>query len=368
MNNLHPADAPRQNALRAAAWPVAIVACLSAWLCSALGAGPSPASRPATTPATGPAQERPRTVQVTTRDSTGAELRVPKSDRPTLLLFLRGDQEQSQRTVEDARSVLRDRPGAQVLAIFSGKDMTEPAKKFASLLPWSVVMDEEYGLVGQLHVHVWPTSILVSGEGKELARLTGMSQSYARDLAAYLEFAAGKIDQQTLQNRLGAADMVADSAQQMANRHFQVAQMLLEKGLAEQAGQELDRGLKLRPQDPRLQLAKAKVLLLLGDPPQAKTILDRLDEKTANPGELRALRGALLLAMSKWDEAIPVLQSAVKLNPNPAEAYYFLGLAYQQRKQWPEATDAFRAAFEATAAGRVLAPPFRPTTRPGGKS
>ena len=163
MNNLHPADAPRQDARRAAAWSAAILVCLSAWLCSALGAGPSPASHPATTPATtpatSPAQERPRTVQLTTRDSAGAELRVPKPDRPTLLLFLRGDQEQSQRTVEDARSVLRDRPGAQVLAIFSGKDLTEPAKKFASLLPWSVVMDEEYGLVGQLHVHVWPTSI-----------------------------------------------------------------------------------------------------------------------------------------------------------------------------------------------------------------
>lgn len=308
------------------------------------------------------AAEEAKPVQVTTRDAGGAEVKVPQADRPSLLLFLRADQEQSRTAADNAKSALKDLPAVQVLVVLSGAGDAQQVKKFTEGLPWPVVNDPDFGMVGQLQVRVWPTSIVVMSDGKELARLRGLPQSYARDLNAYLSFATGKIDRKALDQRLGAPEIIGDTPEQMAGRHLQVADRLMEKGLTEQARLELDRGLKLHPQDQRIELALARVYLMLDQPQQAQALLGKYDEKSALAGEVGTLKGWALVSLKKWDEAIPTLQAAIRLNPNPAEAYFFLGVAYQAKAQWSEAAAAFRAAFEATPGGRLIAAPPAPSS------
>ena len=309
------------------------------------------------------AEDQP-TVQITTKDSGGAEIKVPPADRPTLLLFLRADQDQSRTAVDNVKAALKDLPAIQVLAVISGNDDPQLAKKFAQSLPWTVVNDPDFALVGQLQVHVWPTSIVVTPEGKELSRLRGLPESYARDLGAYLAFATKKIDRKLLDQKLAGTEIVSDSSEQMAERHLQVALRLMEKGLIEQARLELTTGRKLHAGDQRIELALARVYLMLDQPLQAQALLEKYNEKSPLAGEVGTLKGWALVSLKKWDQAIFTLQAAVRLNPNPSEAYFFMGVAYQAKAQWPQAAAAFRSAFESTPAGRLLSSPLQPSDAP----
>jgi hypothetical protein len=308
---------------------------------------------------------------MTARDPNGMTITVPKADRPTVLLFARVGQEQSQQAVEELKKSLVGLPPVQVLVVLSGDDATAPgATKLRSTIPWTLLMDGEYAVVGRLSVRVWPTALLITSEGQELVRLTGLPQSYGRDLAAYLAYATGRISRQALEDKLRASGVVSDSAQQMALRHLAIAQSLLEKGMVDPAWKEIERGLKLQPEDPRLLLIQARTLLLMHEPRQAVEVLDRMDAKSPLAGRVQALRGEALVAMKEWDKAIAVLQRALKLNPEPSEAYYFLGVAYERKGQWGPAAQAFRAAYEATPGGRLIGvsheqPATAPATQPG---
>jgi hypothetical protein len=330
------------------------------------------------------ADDAPKPVQVTTRATDGAAVTIPTPGRPTLLLFVRVDQEQSRTAVEGAIAATKDSPGVQTLVILSSQDTPEQIRKLTgpasqpsgsgtpavgSSPAWPVVIDPEFTLVGQYQVRVWPTSLVIMPDGKEVARLRGLPQTYARDLAAYLAFATGKIDRRALDQALGSAEIVGDSPQQMASRHLQVAQRLLEKGMVEQARIQLEQGLKLHPQDQRLQLTMARALLLLDQPAPAMALLEAYDDKSSLAGEVGTLKGWALVEQRKWDQAIVMLRGAVRLNPNPAEAYYFLGIACQVKGQPVEAAAAFRSAYEATLSGRLLAVPEPPAaaTQPAQK-
>lgn len=310
------------------------------------------------------AEDKPATVKLELTDIHAASVTVPQDDRPSVLLFARIDQEQSRRAIASVRAAAKDSPAIQVVVILSGKDQTEAnRKKFAATIPWPVVLDPDYAIVGQLRVRVWPTSVVISAKGEESARLTGTPPTYGRDLGVHLAYAAGKIDRKTRETRLRTTTVVANSHDQMAARHLRVAERLLEKGLVDQALVEVDKGLTLHPNEARLLLAKARVLLLLGKPASAMSLLDGPAKAVQSP-QIAIIKGGALVAMKKWGPAIDVLEAAVKLNPNPAEGYYFLALAYEARGKLAEAGKAFRSAFEATPLGRQISMSAQPAKRP----
>ena len=316
--------------------------------------------------------EGQRTVKLKTEDVTGKEVSVPHAAQATVLLFLRIDQEQTAPTVAGVKKALEKLPAAQVLVIISGKRPVERVKAFSEKIPWPIVLDPDYKIVGQFQIRVWPTNIVVLSSGEELKRFTGMPQSYLQTLDAYLAFATGRIDRATLDKSLSSSDVVADSEQQRSARHLQVVRRMMGQRLLDQAWRELGQALKLSPSDPELQLVKAEILLLLGKPSEALEALNTLDDKSTKSNRFGVLKGSALVATGKFDQAIEVLKAAVKLNPNPGQAYYYLGVAYQKKKLLSEAAGAFRSAFEATPMGRTVLPlaPARNagvTTRPAPK-
>ena len=301
------------------------------------------------------AAEESKTIALKAKAVGGADVTVPQADRPTVLLFARPGQEQSIKAVESLKAALKDAAGVQVVVVLSGEQMADASAKLLKDLVWPVVLDADYGVVGSCRIHVWPTTLIVSAEGAELAHLAGLPGTYARDLGAWLAFATKKIDRADLDKQLAATDVISDSHQQQAARHFQVAQQLLEKGLADQARAEIDQGLKLVPDDGRLLLLSAKAMLLQKDPAGALAATEKLEGKNVPASQLGTIQGAALVAMKQPDKAIPILLEALKLNPTPMETYYFLGLAYQQKGESVKAAEAFRTAFEHTSAGRSLA-------------
>jgi tetratricopeptide (TPR) repeat protein len=285
-------------------------------------------------------------------DVRGSAVNVPQAGQTTVVLFLLAGQPQGAQAIASLEPVVAKTADTRVVTVVGG---SEAAGQIRILLadkhPWPIVLDAEHVLSGRLSVHAWPTTVVISGDGARVGHLAGQPKAYASNLEAYLEFAAGRIDQAGLDRRLANHEAVADTPEQIAERHVQVASRLLQKGLIEQSRGELARALALHPKDLAVQVDLADLLLRAGDVSGAGTVLEQMDAQ-ASTARVKVLRGKFLIASGKWDEARELLTSAVQLNPEPAEGLYQLGLVYQHDADWPRAAEAFRKAFEHTPSGR----------------
>lgn len=307
--------------------------------------------------AAAPTQPAP-TIKWSAKDSGGADVTIPV-DRPSIVAFIRADQDQSKEAIKQIQKVLPDLKAAQIIVILSGPLAAEQARQMAgdTLKGLPVVADPEFTASGTMNIHVWPTTLVVKSDGTQVAHLAGMPRTFSTDLLAYLDFASGKLDEAALQKRLTTQDVVTDSPQQIAARHLQVAQRLLEQGHPDQAKPELTEGLKNVPQDSMLLLAMARVDVLLNQPKDAMDILDKLPAGTAPGWQSSLIRARALIGLERWSDAKAILPDALKLNPDPAEAHYLFGLCYQHDQDWAHASEQFRLAFEKTSAGSKTAVP-----------
>lgn len=294
----------------------------------------------------------------TAKDTAGKAVAVP-ADHTSVLVFLRPDQPQSRTAIEQVNTLLKDNKDLQIIAVVSGDDAAANAAKLAAGNPpwvWPIVTDPQYAAAGKFKALVWPTTVIITKSGTQAAHIAGLPASYAGDLEAYVAFAAGKIDQSALEKRLAGREIVADSAEQKASRHVEVALRLAEKGLKDQARAELTKALSFQSTEPKLQTTLARALLIVGDAKSAETLIGQFKPGAVFPADVNLLRGWAALQLDRWDEALASLTEAVKLNPQPAEASYLLGLVYQHKGDSAKAGESFRKAFEHTPEGRLLAP------------
>jgi predicted negative regulator of RcsB-dependent stress response len=289
-------------------------------------------------------------VQWTARDATGKDIIVPVADRPTVIAFLRAGQDQSGDAVAAIRDVTSKLPAVQIIVAFSGPNSADATSQFVQKqkITWPVVLDGDYAASGKMSVHAWPTTIIVAADGTQVAHLGGMSQTFQTDLAAYLDFAAGKIDRAALDQRLTTRQVVEDTPQQAATRQYSAATRSLERGKLDQAKAEIEAGLKAVPNDPGLLLMLARVQIKSSQPTKALALLDQLKD-SAPAWQLNLLRAEAMISLDRWDDAKLAVGEAVKLNPNPSSAYYLTGLVLAHDKDWEHAADAFKKAYEATA-------------------
>jgi hypothetical protein len=290
-------------------------------------------------------------IAFTARTTAGKEVAVPAKDHPTVLLFGREGQPQSEQAIEQVRRLADPtRAGAvDVVVILSGNGNVASDKlhKEATAAGWPVVRDPDYQLSGKVGVHVWPTTVLFAPDGRERAHLAGLPPAFAADLEAHLDLALGKIDQAGLEQRLATRQTVSDNDQQRALRHIQIANQLMDRADLGGAQRAIDSAAKLHD-DAAVQLARVRLLILSDKPADALAILDATPADGVPPWTLAILHGRAHVALKQWDQAKAALADALHLNPNPAEAHYLLGLVHQNKQDWQAAADAFRAAYEAT--------------------
>ena len=267
-----------------------------------------------------------------------------------VLLFARVGQSQSDDAMAQIAVVTSKSAAAtNVQVILSGPSAAADATKLVlpKSLPAKVLTDPEYALAGKHNVHVWPATVILGGDGKEVARIAGLRPSYATDLDAYLDLAAGKIDKATLDQRLASKQIVTPTSQQAATRHVLIANALIDRGQIEQALKEVDDGLKRQPDEISLRVTRAKLLLQLKQPAAALAAAEELADRVP-PWQANALRAEALIALERWSEAKIAAEEAVKLNPNPADANYLRGLIFWHEGDWQRAAEAFRRAYEAS--------------------
>lgn len=294
------------------------------------------------------------TVAWGARDSHGQGVAVP-AQQISVLVFLRAGQPQSAEAMALMGPVLKDRKDVQVVGIVSGDDAATGAPRLEKDgWKYPVVVDESYDASGKFTVRVWPSVVIVNPKGVMVAHIPGLPISLANDLAAYLDFSSGKIDQAGLEKALANREVVSDSEDQKAARHAEVALRLAEQGLTEQASTEAAKAIELKPTSGKLLANLARTELLLGNGKMADTLLGKIEAADVPPNELNLLKGWAALLGNRWADAKQNLLDASKLNPDPAESLYLLGRVYEHEGDAAHASECYRKAFEHTALGRPM--------------
>ena len=306
----------------------------------AIGPTTMPSTRPVQVVARGE-QRAPVVIKWTLKDIVGAEVTVPADQRPTVLVFVRG--ELNPDLTKLLISAAPEGRRAQIVMILGGENGKEQAGSLASSMPWPVVADELDSLGERVGVHAWPAVLVLQGDGTILARLGGATESLALRLEPYLDFATRKIDRSALDQQLAAQRPEAEESAKKAARLGQIASALLEQGKAEQAQKVLDQAIKLQPQSMMLKVAMIRALTLSKRASDALAILEGLPANALAPEEQGLLRGSVLVSMERWDEAKTALLAAVKHKPDLAEGHYLLGRIYEHEQHWQQAAQEYRA-------------------------
>lgn len=303
----------------------------------------------------------PPMIQWQANDTAGNNVTVPVKGKTSVVLFVMPDQDRSKEAITQLRALLNEGDrlqSVQPVAVVSGHDAGLGANALVNdgAWPWPVVVDPDYHASGLMTVRVWPTTVIINAAGERVAHLPGLRESYTKDTAAYLDFAAGTIDADVLQQRLDNNGAVASTADNIAARHLHLAEKLLEKGQARLAHDELERGIEADRHDVSLRLTLARVRLMLDEPAEALAVLDNIGPDDAPAWRTQSLRGRSLVVLERFDEARDALTEALKINPDPAETLYFLGRVHEHAGEWHQAADAYRQAYEKGPAGTALGP------------
>ena len=326
---------------------VSVSPCLLVLAVMARGAGAQTASAPAA----------PQAITWSARGTHNQGVAIP-SAQTTVLAFLRPGQPQSEETIKLLLPLVKDRKDVQVVGIITGDEAAVGAAQLEKG-QWTapVVADVDYGVSGKFGVRVWPTVVVVSPRGLEVAHLPGLPVTFSNDVAAYLDFSAGKIDRAALDKQLANRAVVADSEDQKAARHAEVALRLAEKGMKELAQAEVAKALELKPTGPAMLLSLARTDLMTGDVKGAEALLAKVPPSPAgaqSPVEMSVLRGWCAIQAGRWPEARGLLLEATKLNPDPAEAFYLLGRVYEHDGDAGHAAECYRKAFEHSTEGKPM--------------
>lgn len=288
------------------------------------------------------------TLEYAGEDIAGKAVAVPAESTVTVLVFAMADQSRSQQAMSRVQTELASVKDVQMVAVVSGADAEPGARALAKDAAWpgAMLADKAYKLSGAASVHVWPTVVVVDDGGTIVGHVAGLPSSLARDLRAYVDFAAGRLDADQLKAALEDEKYVASTQKQAAARHVEVAHRLIDRQQYGEARRELQRALELSPDDASAKLGLIRVAILQGHAADAVKMLNELGEVKIAAWRVQTLRGRALLDLGQHDEAQAALLEAVKLNPQPSEAYYLLGRSYEQSEQWQKAADAYRSAYE----------------------
>src|SRR5262245_57603316 len=99
-----------------------------------------------------------------------------------------------------------------------------------------------------------------------------------------------------------------------------------------------------RRESPVAAIGLARIAILLGQPENAITLLDKVLAAFPKNAESTNYRGVALEALGETERAIKEYKRAIQLDPKLAVARFNLGRAYGLQKRWKEAVKELRTA------------------------
>lgn len=287
------------------------------------------------------------------------------SGSPTAWVFVSATQASSEKALLGMQAALDALVGSNVRAVAITTDalhvtyFREMRSRSGLRLP--VVVDPTREVYGRIGVIVLPTTLILDKTGKLVHVVSGYDLDYSNVVQAHLAHLAGRINADELQRRLATSRPAGDAAHDRAARLCRSAEVMCQRGLAQEAAKELESAIKAAPDYAPAYLRLARLKVVAGDLPAAAKLVAEVQKRNPENHSARLVLGIIQFHEGKLDEAEQSLKQALQLNPDPARTRYWLGRVAEAKKQPEQAAAHFRAAAEA------LGPDLsdEPTTRPG---
>lgn len=209
-----------------------------------------------------------------------------------------------------------------------------------------LALDADRAFYGKLGLIVFPTTIVVSKDGKLDSVISLHSSEYKNLLDAYVRHALGKLSDKELEQRLAVRPSDDASPKSAASAHRALARLMREKGQLDSAKAELQKGLEMDPENREMMLDLADLNLAAGDLDGADGMITRVLQGQPDHRRAKQLKGISLFRRGKLDEAQTVLQEALSLNPSPELVHYYLGRIFEQKNQPDKALEHYREALK----------------------
>ncbi|MCC7147065.1 MAG: redoxin domain-containing protein [Phycisphaeraceae bacterium] len=270
--------------------------------------------------------------------------------KAVVLVILSAQQHSSESAATAAHEVAKQLRRDDLTLLFVTADTAETAyfrqQRDTAEVHEPLLLDHDRKLYGDLGVIVLPTTLLIDRDGKLAQILSGYRSDYPHLLNAYTQRVLGMIDDAKLADLLKTEAFNHDQPSDKAARHVAAARLLEDKGLLDDAQNELSKAQELDAQNPEVKLEAAWLYLLRKNDAQAQTVVDEVLQAQPDHRRAKLLRGVILLHRDQLDEAETALKEALVLNPDPVRTRYFLGRLYEKKGDMTQAAENYRQALQ----------------------
>ena len=267
-----------------------------------------------------------------------------------VLVCLSAEQRSSELAAIDSRDALRALGTDPVRLVHVTADVVAKAyfEKFRQerKLDVPLAFDADRALYSKLGLIVYPTTIVVNGEGKLAHVISLHNPDYSNILDAYVRHALGKLNDRQLEDRLKSHTASNGSPKSMASTHRAAARFMREKGRFDQAREELLKARDLDPTDVEIQLDLADVNVTLGTYDEAEKLVQGVLAVRADHRRAKQVKGIIFYRRHQLVDAEKTLIEALDLNPEPSRIHYYLGRIYEEQNNTAKALEHYREALK----------------------
>ncbi len=283
-------------------------------------------------------------------DTGGTKFQMSKAAGSTVVfLFWTPSTKMSQKAIQAFQKFAKEYKGQDVefLAIRETveKDKPEGDAFSAPGQPARVLPDVGRVVFGKFGVIVMPSTCVVSPDGRLAKYIPLYDDRYPILLAAAIQLAEGKIDEEQWQKIEHPVNIHVDPATARARRISNLADKYFKRRNWDLAAQTYTKALKLKEDYGAAWWGLGKSLLQQNKPKEAAAAFEKIGDQPALRREALLGLGIAQRRLGKIEEAKKLLEQVTHLPPPDGRAHYELGLIAEMQKNEKLALTHYRKAL-----------------------
>ncbi len=267
-----------------------------------------------------------------------------------VLLYWRTGQKRSLKALKDNKSILKEFKGKEikVITVIADSDSQDEVKKILSEneIEFSVVVDSGRQLYSNYGVRVYPTTLIIDGEGLLSHSIPSHPLSYKKLLKVHLQKALGEIDERELEEALSPGKGKKDKSTLEALRSYNLALKFVKSGMTDIAIMTVKKSIKADPEMAKSHILLGFLYLEEKESDLAEEAFNRAMELDPRSNDAKTGLGGALILKGEIDRAIEILTPAAIANPYPQMTYYELGKAYEIQGEKDRSIEMYKKAIE----------------------
>ncbi|MBC8378141.1 MAG: tetratricopeptide repeat protein [Planctomycetes bacterium] len=286
-------------------------------------------------------------------DSQGAAFNYARIDQSILLVvFFSPQKSQSMKAMADIENVLAsiDKMPHKLsfLAVSDDPNSANTIKiEDTDQLTMHFVRDTDFKLWGKFGVIASPTVFLAGIDGKIKFIRAGYGYDFAPVIKSKLQVIMGLISEKDVNDVSQVKTVINTSAEEKANRHLKMAQMLEGRGNYDGALSQLETAIQIDPNSMECTLELGRMYCVVSDPNEAVNAVMNLRPADKRHQALRAfVLGKAYSQLKDYSGAEKYLLEAVDLDPKNSQAFYELGKVFHSQNQNEKAIELYRKSLD----------------------